>query len=109
MAQLAKDDTAAAKRFRLRTRTSGIENTLHRAVDALETQGIPSLVIGDLANQQYGVFWVTTCVELAVRDAAAAYECLRSQGFLPSSDSEHVLVDGQLGYEIRLIEPPRPN
>jgi hypothetical protein len=66
-------------------------------------------VIGDLALQQYGVFWVTRCVELVVADATAARECLQSENFLPSRDSENVLIDGQFGYEVRLIETPKPN
>ena len=92
----------AAQRFRELNGTAGLEQTLDKAVGALYSAGIPHLVTGGYAVQEYGCLRYTDNVDLIVRDVARAFAVLQGSGFQPHGSSQTVVVDPETGFEVRL-------
>jgi hypothetical protein len=67
-------ETPGAYSLRENTGTSGIETTLHSAVELLAEHGIPHLVAGGLAVQEHGYFRVTLDADVIVPDVIEAVE-----------------------------------
>ena len=68
---------AKAKLIRRVSGTASLEATLRNAVQALETRGIPSLVVGGYAVQEHGYARFTADLDLVVPDVG------RARGVLP--------------------------
>jgi hypothetical protein len=91
----------AAADFRKLSGSSKIEKVLRKAVGILASQGIPSLVIGGLAVQEYGYARFTKDGDLAVPDAIRAEATLLNRGFRKTKYPGTV-IDG--GVEIDLVQ-----
>jgi hypothetical protein len=97
-----------AKRFREATGTAGLEQTLRKAVRVLCAAGIPHLVTGGYAVQEYGVLRYTDNVDLIVPNVTSAHECLCKNGFTPHPTAKTIVVDPELGFQVRLHQGGRP-
>jgi hypothetical protein len=63
----------AAQRFRDSNGTAGLEQTLGKAVKALDRAEIPHLVTGGYATHEYGCLRYTDNVDLIVPNIARAF------------------------------------
>jgi hypothetical protein len=68
--------TTGAYILRENTGTSGLEQTLRRAVEILAHHGVAHLVVGGLAVQEQGYFRVTIDCDIVVPDVLDAVELL---------------------------------
>lgn len=92
--------------LRVATGTTKLVTTANRAVAALAAKGIPSLVCGGLAVQEYGYPRLTVDVDLIVPNVAAAYKVLSIAGFKPSRETPGVtgfMVDRENKIELDLL------
>ena len=91
-----------AVQFRESNGTTGLEQTLGKAVEALSRAEIPHLVTGGYAAQEYGCLRYTDNVDLIVPDIARAVAALVSSGFQPHASAQTIVVDPESGFEVRL-------
>lgn len=82
-----------ALQIRMASGTRALEGTAERAVAALALKGIPSLLCGGLAVQEYGYPRMTNDVDLIVPDVKEAYAVLSLAGFKPARE-----VPGLVGF-----------
>jgi len=83
-----------------------LEKTAEKAVSALAEQGIPSLVCGGLAVQEYGYPRMTHDVDIIVPNVPAAYAVLSLAGFRPSRETPGrigFMVDRETKIELDLL------
>jgi hypothetical protein len=92
----------AAQQFREANGTSGLEQTLNKAVGALSRAEISHLVTGGHAAQEYGCLRYTDNVDLIVPDIARAVATLVSSGFHPHASSQTIVIDPETRFEVRL-------
>jgi len=91
-----------AAQFRESNGTAGLEQTLGKAVEALDRAEIPHLVTGGYAAQEYGCLRYTDNVDLIVPEIARAFAALVSSGFRPRGSSQTNVIDPESGFEVRL-------
>jgi hypothetical protein len=102
--------TPGAYILRENTGTSGLEDTLHSAVDILAHHGVAHLVVGGLAVQEHGYFRTTLDVDLVVADVQEAVDLLTadlSGPFLPYPGCEDTVKDRRNGILINLLPAGR--
>jgi hypothetical protein len=93
-----------SKRFREATGTAGLEQTLRKAVRVLSVAGIAHLVMGGYAVQEHGYLRFTDNVDLIVPNVSSAHEWLCKNGFAPHPAVKTIVVDPELGFEVRLYQ-----
>jgi hypothetical protein len=91
-----------AQRFRELDGTAKLEQTLDKAVRALYAAGIPHLVTGGYALQEYGCLRHTDNVDLIVPDIAQTFEVLTRNGFEPHCSAQTIVVDPDTNFEVRV-------
>ena len=92
--------------FRRVSGSTAIEDTAKRAVEALAMRGIPSLVCGGFAVQEYGYPRFTHDVDIIVPDVAEAYKVLSISGFRPTRETPGLvgfMVDRENKVELDLL------
>lgn len=102
--------TPGAYRLRENTGTSGLEQTLRRAIGLLAHHGVPHLVVGGLAVQEHGYFRVTIDCDLVVPDVLDAVELLTadlSGPFVRLPHCEDAVKDQHNGVLINLLPAGR--
>lgn len=95
-----------AQFIRRATGTEKLEKTVERAFEALALRGIPSLVCGGLAVQEYGYPRATQDVDIIVPDVAEAYKVLSISGFRPSRETPGLvgfMIDRENKIELDLL------
>lgn len=88
------------------TGTSGLEQTLRRAVETLAQHNVPHWVVGGLAVQEHGYFRVTIDCDLVVPDVLDAVELLTadlSGPFTRVRGCEDTVQDKRNGVFINLL------
>lgn len=103
-----KNRTAKTKRDALQIRkatgTRLLEVTAEKAVAALAAKGVPSLLCGGLAVQEYGYPRETNDVDLIVPDVHEAYQILSSADFKPLRDGViGLMTDRETKVDIDLL------
>ena len=73
--------------------STDIEKTMRKAVRALATRGVPSLVVGGYAVQEHGYPRFTEDVDLVVPDVATARGWLSISGFKENVGSSMTVTD----------------
>ena len=79
----------------------GLTQTLAKATRVLADHGIPSLLVGGIAVQEYGYARYTADVDLVVPDVQVATQVLASDGFEEKPGLIAVLTD-ETGFEVHL-------
>lgn len=95
-----------AQWFRRVSGSTAIEDTAKRAVEALAMRGIPSLVCGGFAVQEYGYPRFTHDVDIIVPDVAEAYKVLSISGFRPTRETPGLvgfMIDRENKVELDLL------
>ncbi|HSH94469.1 MAG TPA: hypothetical protein VK968_10010 [Roseimicrobium sp.] len=103
-------ETKGAFVLRENTGTLGIELTLRTAVALLADHGIPHLVAGGLAVQEYGYFRVTLAADIIVPDMLEAVEFLTadlSGPFQRYRGAEDTIEDKRIGVLINFLPAGR--
>lgn len=92
-----------ARLLRKVSRSTDLEITLRRAVNALAFRGIPSLVVGGFAVQERGYPRFTIDVDLVVPNVLEAVDCLSISGFKQNQGSNMSLTDRRTKVEVALL------
>jgi predicted nucleotidyltransferase len=83
--------------------STGLTQTMRRAVSALARAGIPSLVVGGYAVQERGYARFTSDVDIIVPDVQAARSHLSINGFRENVGSTMTVTDRTTKVEVDLL------
>lgn len=73
--------------------SNSLTHTANKAADALFKAGIPHLIVGGYALQEYGYYRFTSDVDIVVPDVAQARDVLSMNGFKENQGSSMSLTD----------------
>ncbi len=73
--------------------SNSLTHTANKAADALFKAGIPHLIVGGYALQEYGYYRFTSDVDIVVPDVAQARDVLSMNGFKENPGSSMSLTD----------------